>query len=65
MTRRCPARRSELRVDEISLEVQDLRARVALQADVLSLLTLHVGVEAELGRVQLTIKGVEASAGAA
>jgi hypothetical protein len=52
----------ELRVDEISLEVEDLRARVALQADVLSLLKLHVGVEAELGRVQLTIKGVEARA---
>ena len=52
----------ELRVDEISLEVEDLRARVALQADVLSLLKLHVGVEAELGRVQLTIKGVEAQA---
>ena len=52
----------EVRVDEISLEVEDLRARVALQADVLSLLKLHVGVEAELGRVQLTIKGVEAQA---
>jgi hypothetical protein len=52
----------ELRVDEISLDVEDLRARVALQADVLSLLRLHVGVEAELGRVQLTIKGVEAQA---
>jgi hypothetical protein len=51
---------SELRVDEISLDVEDLRARVALQADVLELLKLHVGVEAELGRVQLTIKGVEA-----
>jgi hypothetical protein len=52
----------ELRVDEISLEVEDLRARVALQADVLQLLKLDVGVEAELGRVQLTIKGVEAQA---
>jgi hypothetical protein len=52
----------ELRVDEISLDVEDLRARVALQADVLQLLKLHVGVEAELGRVQLTIKGVEAQA---
>jgi hypothetical protein len=52
----------ELRVDEISLEVEDLHARVALRADVLSLLRLHVGVEADLGRVQLTIKGVEAQA---
>jgi hypothetical protein len=50
----------EVRVDEISLEVEDLRARVSLQADVLELLKLHVGVDAVLGRVQLTIKGVEA-----
>jgi hypothetical protein len=52
----------ELSVEEISLEVEDLRARVSLQADVLQLLKLHVGVEAELGRVDLTIKGVEAKA---
>jgi hypothetical protein len=53
---------SQLTVDEISLEVEDLRARVSLQADVLQLLKLHVGVDAELGRVKLTIKGVEAKA---
>jgi hypothetical protein len=52
----------ELRVDEISLDVEDLRARVSLQADVLQLVKLHAGVDAELGRVQLTIKGVEARA---
>lgn len=51
---------SELRVDEISLEVDDLHARVSLQADVLALLKLHVGVEADLSGVKLTIKGVEA-----
>jgi hypothetical protein len=51
---------SELRVDEISLEVEDLTARVSLEADVLDLLKLHVGVDATLGGVQLTIKGVEA-----
>ena len=51
---------AELRVDEISLEVEDLTARVSLQADVLDLLKLHVGVDATLGGVQLTIKGVEA-----
>ena len=50
----------ELRVDEISLEVEDLTARVSLQANVLDLLKLHVGVDAALGGVQLTIKGVEA-----
>ena len=50
----------ELRVDEISLDVDDLTARVSLQADVADLLKLHVGVDATLGGVQLTIKGVEA-----
>jgi hypothetical protein len=50
----------ELRVDEISLEVVDLTARVSLQASVLNLLNLHVGVDATLGGVKLTIKGVEA-----
>jgi len=53
---------AELRVDEISLEVEELTAHVSLQADVLDLLRLHVGVDATLGRVQLTIKGVEAKA---
>jgi hypothetical protein len=51
---------SELRVDEISLEVQDLTAHVSLEANVLDLLKLHVGVDATLGGVNLTIKGVEA-----
>jgi hypothetical protein len=40
--------------------VEDLTARVSLQANVLDLLKLHVGVDAALGGVQLTIKGVEA-----
>jgi hypothetical protein len=52
----------QVHVDEISLEVQDLNARVSLEADVLQLLKLHVGIDATLGRVQLTIKGVEAQA---
>ena len=51
---------SELRVDEISLEVDDLTAHVSLEANVLDLLKLHVGVDATLGGVKLTIKGVEA-----
>lgn len=51
-----------VKVDEISLEVEDLRARVSLQAEVLDLLKLNVGVDAELGRVALQIKGVEAQA---
>jgi hypothetical protein len=53
---------SELSVDEITLEVEDLHARVSLEADVLDLLRLHVGVDAQLARVKLTIKDVEAQA---
>lgn len=51
-----------LRVDEINLEVADLRARVSLNAEVLDLLRLHVGADVALGRVNLDIKGVEAQA---
>lgn len=51
-----------LSVDEISLEVEDLRARVSLRAEVLDLLKLSVGADVELGRVHLDIKGVQAQA---
>ena len=52
----------QLHVDEINLEVEDLRARVSLQAEVLDILKLNVGADVELGRVQLDIKGVDAQA---
>lgn len=52
----------DLRVDEIELEVENLRASLSLQAEVLDLLGLKVGADVELGRVALTIKGVEAQA---
>jgi hypothetical protein len=52
----------QLRVEEISLEVRDLEAHVSLHAEVLDLVRLHVGAEAALGQVSLTIKGVEAKA---
>ncbi|WP_019546181.1 hypothetical protein [Streptomyces sulphureus] len=51
-----------LHVEEIDLEVEDLRARVSLQAEVLELLKLNVGADATLGKVRLEIKGVEAQA---
>jgi len=51
-----------LKVDEIDLDVEDLRARVSLQAEVLDLLKLNVGVDVVLGRVKLDITGVEAQA---
>ena len=52
----------QLHVDEINLEVDDLRARVLLQAEVLDMLKLNVGADVALGRVQLDIKGVDAQA---
>jgi hypothetical protein len=49
-------------VDEIDLKLDELRARVALDARVMDLLQLKVGVDAELRGVGLTIKGVDAEA---
>lgn len=51
-----------VKVDEIELDVEDLAASVSLEADVLDLLRLKVGVDVQLGHVGLTIKGVEAQA---
>jgi hypothetical protein len=52
----------QLRVEEIILEVEDLRAHVSVQAEVLNLLKLSVGADVQLGSVHLDIKGVEAQA---
>jgi e3 binding domain len=49
-------------VDEIHFEVDQLEARVSLHAEVLDLVKLSVGVHAEVGKVELSIKGVEAQA---
>jgi len=51
-----------LKVDEITLEVEDLQASVRLQAEVLDLVKLGVGADVHLGKVELSIKGVEAQA---
>jgi pyruvate/2-oxoglutarate dehydrogenase complex dihydrolipoamide acyltransferase (E2) component len=51
-----------VKVDSIHLELDDLRAHVALQAKVLELVKLNVGVDVTLGKVSLDIKGVEAQA---
>jgi hypothetical protein len=50
----------QLRVEEIILDVEDLRAHVSVEADVLNLLRLSVGADVQLGGVHLEIKGVEA-----
>ncbi len=51
---------SELEVDRITLEVEDLRAHVSILAELANLLNLSVGVDARLDRVKLEIEGVEA-----
>ncbi len=52
---------SELEVDRINLEVEDLRAHVSILAELANLLSLSVGVDARLDRVKLEIEGVEAT----
>jgi hypothetical protein len=53
---------SRLHVDRVDLKVDELAARVALQAHVLDLLRLDVGVDANLRGVSLEIDGVDAEA---
>jgi hypothetical protein len=51
-----------VKVDEIDIEVDDLRAQVAVMAEVRDLVQLSVGVDVSLGKVDLKIEGVEAQA---
>ena len=51
-----------VKVDEVDLEVEDLRAQVAVMAEVRDLVQLSVGADARLGKVELKIEGVEAQA---
>ena len=50
----------QLLVEEIILDVEDLRAHVSVEAEVLNLLRLSVGADVQLGGVHLEIRGVEA-----
>jgi len=51
-----------VKVDEIDVEVEDLRAAVSVRAELQDLVKLNVGVAAQLGKVELNIQGVEAQA---
>jgi hypothetical protein len=51
-----------LKLDGIHLQVEDVEAHVALQAQVLDLLKLNVGIDVTLGKVRVDVKGVEAQA---
>lgn len=50
-----------LSVDEITLDVQNLQAHVSLDARVANLVKITAGVDASIEKVNLTIKGVQAS----
>lgn len=49
-----------LSVDEISLEVENLRAKVSLDARLANLLSLSAGADVGIDKVKLDIKGVKA-----
>jgi hypothetical protein len=51
-----------LKVDEIDLEVDDLRAHISLRAELADLVNINVGVDAYLDNVKLNVKGAEAQA---
>ncbi len=51
-----------VKLDSLHFELDNLDAHVSLDAQVLDLVTLKVGVDVHLGRVRLDIKGVEAQA---
>jgi pyruvate/2-oxoglutarate dehydrogenase complex dihydrolipoamide acyltransferase (E2) component len=49
-----------LSVEEIELEVEDLRVHLSIQAELADLIKIKVGLDAELGEVKLGVKGVQA-----
>jgi YD repeat-containing protein len=51
-----------LRVEEITLEVQNLQARLSLDARLANLLSLSAGADVSIDRVNLRIRGVQAQA---
>lgn len=49
-----------LKVEEIELEVEDLRAHVSARAELADFVRINVGVDVYLDKVKLSVKGVEA-----
>ena len=52
----------QLKVEQIKLEVEELSARLSLDARVANLVQLRAGADVEIGQVNLDITGVEAQA---
>lgn len=51
-----------LNLEELNLEVDDLKAHISARAELADLVRVNVGVDVFLGKVKLGIKGVEARA---
>jgi hypothetical protein len=51
-----------LQIDELDLEVEDLQLQVSLQTTLADFVNISAGVNAHVGKLKLTIKGVEAQA---
>jgi len=51
-----------IKVDKIYLKLANIDAHVALKAQVLDLVSLDVGIDVHLGRLEIDIEGVEAQA---
>ena len=49
-----------LNVEELDLEVEELRAHISARAELAGFLSINVGVDAYVDKVKLNIKGVEA-----
>lgn len=49
-----------LSVEELHLEVESLKARISVQAELADMVKLNVGVDVDLGAVKLGIKGLDA-----
>ena len=49
-----------LGIEELNLDVENLRARVSLHAELADMVKLSVGVEADVDKVKLEAKGVDA-----
>ena len=50
----------KLNVEELDLEVEELRAHISARAEVVGFLNIDVGIDAYVDKVKLNIKGVEA-----
>lgn len=51
-----------MNIDEIRLKVDTLEARVSLKAELANLIRINVGANADIGKVDLDIRGAEAQA---